>query len=404
VSRYLGTLRHPVTGAEVSEDAALRPIPWEGGHLYAVPEYDLAVAGLRAGDDPGVFRFRDLLPIGPGPVVSLGEGGTPLVALPRLGDDVGLRRLSVKDETRNPTASYKDRLAAVAVTQAVQRGASGVVVSSTGNHGASVAAYAARAGLPCVVVTLASAPQAMTVTMQRYGADVVALEKPTDRWVLMQQLVEERGWVPASGYVGPPSGSNPFGCEGYKTIAYELHEQAGVPDVVVMPVAYGDAVAAVARGFEELRALEVTDRVPRLVAAEVFGPYTHAMREGYDATWAAPGGDSVAFSIATPYATRQGWDALVRTGGTAIHVDDEATLEAQRALAAREGLFVEPSSATAFAALPELVGRGLVTADEHVVVVATSSGLKDVPTAAQGLAPPPVVEPTLAALDRVVAR
>lgn len=406
MSAYLGHLVHPVTGETVSEEAAYLPAEVNGGHVYAVPAYDLSQArGVETTDDPGLFRYRPLLPVDSGRVVSLGEGDTPLVACANLGTELGLSQLFVKDESRNPTWSYKDRLAAVAVTKALQQGRDTVVVSSTGNHGAAVAAYAARAGLRCVVLTLASVPLAMKTMMQAYGAETVAVEKPTDRWVIMRQAVEERGWVPMSGFVGPPSGSNPFGCEGYKTIAYELHAQLGdVPDVVVTPVAYGDALAGLARGFADLVTLGLSNKMPRLVATEPFGPYGRALQEGYRAEASVPISSSVSFSIATPMATWQGWDALVRTGGAAVTLDDAQTLAAQRQLAASDGLFVEASSATTVAALPELIERGVVGASDRVVLLATSTGLKDIPTTAAALPEVPVIEPTLAALDAAIAK
>lgn len=406
MSAYLGYLTHPITGERVEEADAYLPSEVDGGHVYAVPSYDLGrVRGLETSDDPGIFRYRPLLPIAQGPVVSLHEGGTPLLPLPRLGGRHGLPRLFVKDESRNPTWSYKDRLAAVAVTKAVQEGRDTVVVSSTGNHGAAVAAYAARAGIRCVVLTLASVPQAMKTMMQSFGADVVALEKPTDRWVLMRQLVEERGWAPMSGFVGPPSGSNPYGCEGYKTIAYELHAQLGdVPDVVIAPVAYGDALAGLHRGFADMVALGLTSRLPRLIAAEPFGPYGQALRDGYRADATVPAGASVAFSIASPYATWQGWNALVATGGAAASADDDATMAAQRELASRDGVFLEASSVITAAVLPELLARGEVTPEQTVVLLGTSTGLKDVPTSAERLPAVPVIAPELAALDAAIAR
>jgi threonine synthase len=405
MSAYLGHLVHPITGARVEEADAYLPSAVDGGHVYAQPAYDLErLRGLETTDDPGLFRYRKLLPVSDAPVVSLHEGGTPLVPIGRAGDRLGLPQLYVKDESRNPTWSYKDRLAAVAVTQAVQAGRDTVVVSSTGNHGAAVAAYAARAGIRCVVLTLASVPLAMTTLMQSYGAITIAVEQPTDRWVLMRRMVDERGWVPMSGFVGPPSGSNPFGTDGYKTIAYELHAQLGeVPDAVVTPVAYGDALAGLARGFEDLVALGITSRVPRLVAAEPFGPYQRALRDGFRADASVEAGATVAFSIGTPYATWQGWDALRRTGGAAAAAHgDDAIMAAQQLLAAQEGLFLEASSATTVAVLPTLLERGDLSADDHVVLIGTSTGLKDVPTTASRLPATPVIEPTVDALDRAL--
>lgn len=402
MSAYLGYLEHPLTGERVDEADAYIPAPFEGGHVYPRPVYDLRrLRGLETTDDPGLFRYRRLLPVGEGPVVSLHEGDTPLVPVPGVGAHLGMSDVRVKDESRNPTWSYKDRLAAVAVTQALQHGGDTVVVSSTGNHGAAVAAYAARAGMRCVVLTLASVPLAMTTLMQSYGAITIALEAPADRWVLMRRMVEERGWVPMSGFVGPPSGSNPFGSDGYKTIAYELHAQLGeVPDVVVTPVAYGDALAGIARGFSDLVELGISPRVPRLIAAEPFGAYQRAVREGFSAQATVPAGQTVAFSIGSPYATWQGWDAIMRTGGNAQATGgDDAIMAAQQELASRDGLFLEASSATTVAVLPALLERGVIGADEKVVLIGTSTGLKDVPTTAALLPATPVIEPTVAALD-----
>ncbi len=250
-----------------------------------------------------MLGYASLLPLDREPLSGLGEGNTPLVPLARAGDRIGLSRLYFKDESRNPTWSYKDRLAVVAVNRAVQRGAETLVVSSTGNHGAAVAAYAARLGLDCVVLTLKSVPTAMKVLMQSYGARVVAFSEPGDRWTVMRAGVEERGWVPMSGYATPPSGSNPFGVDGHKTIAYELYQQLDgqLPDVVVAPVAYGDALVGMVRGFEDLCALGLAERLPRMVAGEPYGPYAAGLASAEGATVPRPAPDkpSVGFSIAS---------------------------------------------------------------------------------------------------------
>ncbi|RMI09431.1 pyridoxal-phosphate dependent enzyme [Cellulomonas triticagri] len=410
-SAYTGVLRDGVTGATVTEAEAYRPSATalaQDVHAYASPVYDLAgTTALPApGTGPGVFRFASLLPVDPaGPLVSLGEGGTPLVPVPRAGAAVGLPALLVKDESRNPTWSYKDRLAAVAVTKAVQQGHDTVVVASTGNHGAATAAYAARAGLRCVVLTIASVPETMKTLMQSYGADVVAFDDPRDRWVVMRAGVEDRGWVPVSGYLSPPSGSNPFGVDGYKTIAYELWEQLGgrVPDVVVAPVAYGDGTAGMVRGFRDLVDLGLADRVPRMVAAEPFGPHEVALRDGFVPGAAVPTAPTVAFSIGSAMATWQAWDALRATDGAAATADDEQVMRAQATLAASEGLYLEASSIITYAVLPTLVERGVVAASDTVVLLGTSTGLKDVGATAARLAPVPVIAPTLAAFDAVTS-
>lgn len=367
-----------------------------------LPVYDLSgIDGLPVADDqPGLFRYRALLPLAAGvPPVSLGEGGTPVVELP------GPRRVWVKDESRNPTWSYKDRLAAVAMTKAVEVGASTVVVASTGNHGAAVAAYAARAGLRCVVLTLASVPTTMKTLMQAYGAEVVALPRPADRWHLMGELVRERGWMAMSGYADPPAGSHPYGVDGYKTIAYELVTQLPErPDVVVVPVAYGDGLSGIARGFADLVTLGVIERVPRLIAAEPFGPLAEALATGSDTAGPVPVRPSVAFSTASPFGTRQSLAALRGSDGAAVATpDDEEIIATQLSLAREAGIYLEASSVTAVVALRKAAASGLLGPDESAVVIGTSTGLKDVATTAARLPAVPVIEPSLAALDKVLS-
>jgi threonine synthase len=401
---YLGYLHCVRCGAEVAADAGYGGCPdcvAAGVPANALPAYALSTMDVDPGQ-PGIFRYRALLPLDAGtPVVSLGEGGTPLLRTRNLGALLGVERLYVKDETRNPTWSYKDRLAAVAVSRAAADGADTVVVATTGNHGAAVAAYAAAAGLRCVVLTLESVPQTMKTLMQVYGAEVVALRTGPQRWQLMAEAVRDRGWVPMSGFRNPPVGSNPFGVDGYKTIAYELAEQLGTaPDVVVVPTAYADGLAGIGRGFADLRALGVIERLPRLVAAEPFGPYSDALGRDADVAGPVPAGPSAAFSIASPVGTYQGLAALRASGGEAVAVPDDAEILSHQALAGRaEGLYLEAASALAVAAVGRLAAAGRIGAHETVVVIGTSSGLKDVGATAAGLPAVPVIEPDLTALD-----
>lgn len=408
MSAYLGTLGCARCGTVVKEETTpgLCSVCVEDGvNVYPWPQYDLG--GLTRFPEPsslGVLGYAELLPLDPEPLLGLGEGNTPLVPVARAGAQVEIGRLFFKDESRNPTWSYKDRLAVVAVNRAAQRGARTLVVSSTGNHGAAVAAYAARLGLECVVLTLASVPKAMKVLMQSYGARVVAFDEPGDRWKVMRAGVEQRGWVPMSGYATPPSGSNPFGVDGYKTLAYELFRQLGgqLPDVIVTPVAYGDALVGMVRGFDDLQRLGLTDRLPRMVAAEPYGPYRAglASAEAAVAPRPLPVEASVAFSIASLLPSWQGLWALHRTGGSAESASNHEVLQAQQDLARLEGLFPEPSSAIAFAVLPMLVQDGRIREDETVVVVGSSTGLKDVDTTESVLPGVPLASaPTLEAFD-----
>src|SRR3989454_5350142 len=338
----------------------------DGVAVNLTVEYDLsALAGITADafapSGRGLWRFRHLLPVRSVAPVSLGEGATPLVHLERLGRRLGLPRLYAKDESQNPTWSYKDRLCATAVTHAVAIGARVITISSTGNHGASTAAYAARAGLPCVIFTLASVPETMKTLMQAYGAAVVACPTSESRWELLREGIRRFGWYPTSGFVTPPVGSNPWGVEGYKTIAYELAEDLGwtAPDVVVVPSAYSDGLYGIWKGWMELQTLGLVKHTPRMIAAEPFGPLAAALERGLQAPEPveAPA-PSVAFSIASRYGTWQGLAPLPESGGARGRMAHGGVLEAQRALAREEGLYVEPSSAASLTAGRQPVARG----------------------------------------------
>jgi threonine synthase len=418
----LGCLR---CAREVGEDEAFggcAVCAGAGVPANVLPLYDFArlavpggaPSGKKAGAlpedpaQPGLFRYRSLLPLRPDTIpVSLGEGRTPLVAAARLGEALGAPGLLVKDETRNPTWSYKDRLAAVAVTGAVEAGRDTVVVATTGNHGAAVAAYAAAAGLRCVALTLASVPLTMKVLMQVYGAEVVALRSGPERWALMAEAVKRWGWVPVSGYQAPPIGSNPFGVDGYKTIAYELYQQLGrAPDVVVVPTAYGDGLAGIERGFQDLLALGLVAAAPRMVAAEPYGPYRSALTSGAELAGPVPvpREPSAAFSTATPVGTYQGLLALRRSGGSAVAIGDDATILGAQALAARtQGLYLEAATAVGVAAIADLARRGELRPSETVVLIGTSTGLKDVGATAARLPQVPVIDASLAELERALA-
>lgn len=339
----------------------------------------------------GLWRYGDVLPVSAGEGVSLGEGGSPLHRLARTGAALGLDRFYAKDETRNPTWSFKDRLACLAVSTARQLGARVIVSSSSGNAGAAAAAYAAKAGLRCVVFTFRGAAGPMLTQMQAYGATVVETQAKADRWVLMEHAVRQFGWFPTSPFFGPVVGSNPYGIEGYKTLAYEIAEQMDwqVPDWCVLPVCYGDALVGMWRGFEDMRAFGWTDRMPRFVAAEVYGSLGAALADGGDAPPEMPKThDTVSGSIGATRGTFQALDILRRSGGTAVTVADGEAMRWQRRLAAEEALYVEPSTAVALAAVERLRAGGRIAPSQSVVALLTASGLKDPAATAATIAPP----------------
>ncbi len=345
-----------------------------------------------------MWRFAAHLPVAIDDAVSLGEGATPLIA----ADGLVPCRLLVKDETRNPTWSFKDRLASVAVSWAKHIGAKVIATSSSGNAGAAAAAYAARAGLPCVVLTFEGVAPAMIAQIRSYGAMVLTMATKDDRWAVLSAAVSELGWFPTSPFFGPAIGSNPIGLEGYKTIAYEIADQLDwrAPDWCVLPVCYGDALYGIAKGFEEMRRWGWIERCPRLIAAEVSGSLTAALAGGDAMPPEVPReAASLAVSIDMTRGTYQALHAVRQSGGTAVTLDDDVLVDWQRRLASGSGLFVETSAAAAVAAVERLTGSGTIGRDDTVVAVLTASGLKD-PGA--GLAQPNVAPNVAADLDSVL--
>lgn len=352
---------------------------------------------------PGVWRYRELLPVDIDEAVSLGEGGTPLIPVGRSGAIIGLPGLLAKNESQNPTWSFKDRLASVAVSWARSNGRPGICISSSGNAGAAAAAYAARAGLPCLVFTTRAFPGGMQRFMRSYGAMVVAAPTGPDRWILNRAVAREWGWLPMSNTADPPVGSHPMGVEGCKTIAYEIVEGLGwkAPDAVVIPVAYGDAISGIHRGFKELLAAGLISRLPRLIAAETYPSLSGALAENAAGPLPTEGSGSKAFSVATPRGTYQSLRAIRESEGAAVVVSDPEIMAAHRTLREREGLFVEFSSAMPFAAATRMAAAGDLSANDTVVLLITSSGIKD----SELTAPDeelPLAEAELGALEAVL--
>jgi threonine synthase len=377
------------------------------------PTYDYAgirrafrVQALR--DRPAtMWRYREFLPPDERDVVSLCEGMTPLVPVPRLGSRLGVPRLHIKDESRNPTWSFKDRLASSALAMGLRFGARVVGVSSSGNAGAAAAAYAARAGLPCVILTFQGAPGPMVTQMRAYGAMVAATVEKADRWTLLQACIARLGWYPTSPFFGPPIGSNPYGVDGYKTMAFEVCEQLGwrAPDWCVLPVAYGDALFGMWKGFGELADLGIVPSRPRMVAAEVSGSLERGMMTPSDVPpEMPPGTPTIALSIGAARSTYQALHALRHGRGLARTVEDADLLYLQRLLAQDEGIYAEPSAVAPLAAIWRLHTEGVIPEEDLVVAVSTASGLKDPEPTAREAGEVPVVPADLAALRETLKR
>jgi threonine synthase len=327
---------------------------------------------------PGIYRWAALLP----PLVrqlSLGEGGTALVESKRLAEWIGLDQpVLLKDESRNPTWSHKDRLNYCIVSTAVLTGARGIAVASSGNHGASAAAYARRAGLRCVVISSPGAQAVFEYFQTALGSDFL-LVPMQERWSALNRIIDETGFMPASNLTRFHTG-NPFGPEGYKTIAYELFNQLDgrVPGTVVLPTGYGELLFGVTKGFLELKRAGLANTVPKILSAEpgVRAPLARAMASNLPAAEVS-GPSSLAAGIACTVSSYRAAAALRHANGEALTFGEDTLIEAATQLA-NEGLWQEYSGVAGIAALREARQRG-ETFQGPVVVVLTSTGLKEVP-------------------------
>jgi threonine synthase len=357
----------------------LRACPSCGGPLGF--GYDKALVSF-AHEDPSMWRFRSLLPVGSGTeAVTLGEGGTPLT---RARLDLGCQ-LYWKNETVNPSGSHKDRAMSVALTRARALGISTVFVASAGSTGLAAASYAAAAGLRCVVLVGEEASVARLLPLRVLGSDVYRVHGSVDDAL---DLLENAGWAAGIHDVSTRRASNPYQAEGPKTIAYEIFASLGrVPDWVVIPVGGGGTLAAAARGFAELVELGMADRIPRLAAVQpsVCATLVVARERGIhsDAEMraAAPAERPVTIQIklAHTYAPdgAEALEALDRTRGVALAATDAEAIDGVRRLGASEGIFAEPSSGVVVPAVEQLVRDGLAGPDDLVVGLVCGNGFRE---------------------------
>ncbi len=379
--------------------------PTCGGRLSVLREGPPG-GSLEEAGGAGIFRFAPMLPpVSRAARISLAEGSTPLLEASRAGAHAGVNDLFVKDEARNPTGTFKDRCMALAATVAVADGAAGIVCASTGNAGASAAAYGARAGLPVVILVPVGTPPPKLAQAAVCGARVIAVDGTySDAWAMAAAASASLGFLNAT-----TTFTCPYVVEGTRTVAYEIHAAIGVPDWVVVPIGAGPLLVGVREGFEDLRALGLADRMPRLLAVQPSGcaPIVRAFdRRMPVEPWAAP--VTIAGGLADPLAgyPEEGdvtVAAIVASDGGAVAVDDGATLDAIRTLACREGLFQEPASAIALAGIAAARSRGLIDPDARVVACLTGTGLKDPHAATGGHADPFPVASSPADLARALA-
>lgn len=332
--------------------------------------------GPEFGAGVGMWRYREHLPLGDGPIrYPLPVGGTPLIAPAGLRNDVRMPNLWLKDETRGPTGSNKDRATALVVEQAMRSGAETVSCASTGNVAVSLAVGAAAAGLRSVVFVPATADPTRLTLMLMAGASVVKVDAGYAAAFEMSRAEAER-----SGWVDRNTGVNPATVEAKKTVAFEVWEQLGrrVPDVAVVPVGDGPTLCAFAKGFRELHALGATTRVPRLVGVQAEGcqPLKAAWERDEPVRPVEPETIADGIAVGDPISATEVLDDIRGSGGSFVAVSDAELRTAMDQLLQRAGIIAEPAGAAATAGLHRALETGLVAPDETCVVLVTGTGLK----------------------------
>ncbi len=395
--------------------------PEDGGLLRVILDFDAVRAehsprSLGMQEERSLWRYLPLLPVAdPGQhgTPLRAAGWTPLLRPTRLAARLGLQKLWLKDDGRNPTASFKDRASAVVVARAREIEVAPAVTASTGNAGAALAGMGAAVGLPTVILAPRTAPPAKIAQLLVFGAQVYLVDGNYDQaFDLSIEAAEAFGWYCRN------TGYNPFTAEGKKTAAFEISEQlarttAGspgepperwrAPHAVFVSVGDGNIITGVHQGFEELMALGWIERMPRLygVQAEGSAAVAQAFASGSDhiePVRAQTLADSIAVDL--PRDGIRALRAVRESGGEYITVKDEAILAAIAELGREAAVFAEPAGAAAYAGLQAAVRDQRIEADEDVVVLITGNGLKDIAAAAKSTGEAPVIQPTIEDLAR----
>ncbi len=347
--------------------------------------YDLERAGRTltkeslVGRRPDMWRYREMMPVDHDEnIVSLGEGWTPLLRARRLGKQLGIDQLYIKDESQNPTQSFKARGMSAAVSMAKELGARKLAVPSAGNAAGALAAYAARAGIESYIFMPADTPRANIVECQQTGAHVTLLPGLiTDCGAEVARRKEEEGWFDVSTL------KEPYRVEGKKTLGYELGEQLNweLPDLIIYPTGGGTGLIGMWKAFDEMEQMGwIGSRRPRMVTVQASGcaPIVTSFEAGKRFADEFPNAKTVASGLRVPKAIGDFLilDAIRASGGTALAVTDEELIAATYEIGAAEGIFCAPEGAACLPALKKLVERGEVARDERIVLFNTGAGVK----------------------------
>ena len=421
--KHVQGLRCTICGQEYQVGDAEYVCPKHGddGILDVVYDYpgiarDINPQKLVGDVRRSIWRYLPLLPVELEVARGLFEntllgtvGWTPLFPAPRLATDLGLSTLWVKDDSRQPTASFKDRASAIAVVKTRELGYEIVTTASTGNAAAALSGLCAAVSQPNVIFVPRTAPQAKVAQLLVYGATVLLVDGSyDDAFELCLEAAPEFGWYNRN------TAYNPYMSEGKKTVAFEICEQLSqeqgtlaAPDVVVVPVGDGCIIGGVHKGFKDLVVLDWIDRMPRIIGVQAMGssPLVDAWQQGLEGWEMLPvEAHSVADSIVAglPRDRIKALRAVRETGGVFLRVSDAEIVAAIPALAQGCGVFAEPAAAAAYAGLVKAVERDLVAPDESIVVLATGSGLKDISTAIKSVGEPTVIKPDLSEVRRAM--
>ncbi len=424
MNKFLG-YRCSLCGTEYGPTDVTYTCPKDGGNLDVVLDIEALRAKFQPNDiesraDPSLWRYLPLLPVAevPGSMTPLhAAGGTPVFSLARISERTGLNNLWLKDESRNPTASFKDRASALVVARAREIEAEVVITASTGNAGAALAGMAAAVGQKAIVLAPKTAPPAKVAQLLVFGATVVLVDGTyDDAFDLTLKASEEFGWYCRN------TGYNPFTAEGKKTAALEIwewwqkthaewHRAIGetaehAPLTIFVSVGDGNIISGIHKGFKDLQQLGWMPLTPRLIGVQAAGSAAiadafHGGTEVIKPVVAKTLADSI--SVDLPRDGVRAVRAARDTGGTYMVVSDDEILRAVAALGLA-GIFAEPAGATAYAGLLKARADGVVKPDDPILVLNTGSGLKDVGSAMRAVAPAPVIDPTLKALREILGK
>ena len=411
MSKFTG-YRCSICKAEYQPGQATYTCPKDGGNLDVILDYESIKSKFHPEDitsraDMSLWRYAPLLPVpevkGEGTPLHA-AGWTPVFTMDRLAEKLGLGQLWLKDESRNPTASFKDRASAIVVARAKEIKAEVVVTASTGNAGAALAGMSAAVGQQAIIFAPKSAPSAKVAQLLIYGAKVTLVDGSyDDAFDLTIKAAQEFGWYCRN------TGYNPFTAEGKKTAAFEIWEYiqdaiGTAPYTVFVSVGDGNIISGIHKGFKDLLELGWIDSIPRIIGVQAEGSaaVANAFRAGTEeivSVSATTLADSI--SVDLPRDGVRAIRAARDTGGTYITVSDEEILSAIAELG-KVGVFAEPAGATSYAGLVKAAASGVVGNDDPILVINTGSGLKDVKAAMQAVSAAPIIEPTLEAVKQLL--